>query len=338
MRAPKQGIIYQEKLIAPRHFVRFSTPADVALYRAERLKCNTLLEIGSGIGGQTIAFSKTCKKVIAVEMNPEQAEILTKNLAILGIKNVEVIADDAMKDSTVKQIKGFKPDIIFCDTERAESGERGIDGLKPDLRKFLEVYGKITDKIAMEIPPFTNDLDRLKEDFEKEFISLYGELNRLTLYFNGLKKASTSAIALPSKTKIENKNAKKVELANSAGEFSYLYTIDPALFMAGLINELASQFKVQLIEMNKKSYLLSKEKIESDFLDGYKILAVCENKFEDILSELKKLDAKSVVLRYSVPPKEYWNERKRYESQLKGTRKVHLFVNREAVLCESLSY
>jgi hypothetical protein len=341
MRAPKQGILYQEKLIAPKAYVRFSTPADAAKYRAERLKCNCIAEIGAGIGGQTIALAETCKKVIAVESNAEMFEILKKNLEILNIKNVEPILGDALSAPVIDKIKKAKPEIVFCDTERPEKGKRSIEDLKPDIWKLIEKYSDITDKIALEVPPFTNDLNRLKESYEKEFISSFGELNRLTLYFNKLKKSERSVVSLPSKAKLEYRGEiKKAELADTASIFSYLYTIDPAIPIAELMSELASElkYKAQIIEQNKKVYLVSKEKLESSFIVAYKILDVTENNFEAILASLKKLDAKSVVIRYSIPPLEYWNERKRYESKLSGKRKIHLFANNEAILCESLSY
>ena len=341
MRAPKQGILYQEKLIAPKAYVKFSTPADAAKYRAERLKCNCIAEIGAGIGGQTIALAKTCKKVIAVESNAEMFEILKKNIEILWLKNVELILGDALSEPVIDKIKKAKPDIVFCDTERPEKGKRSIDDLKPDIWKLIEKYSEITDKLVIEVPPFTNDLNRLKEDYEKEFISSFGELNRLTLYFNKLKKTERSVVSLPSKARLEQRGGiKKAELAETASIFSYLYTINPAIPIAELMSELASElkYKAKIIEMNKKFYFLSKEKLESSFIVAYKILDVTENNFDKILESLRKLDAKSVVIRYSIPPLEYWNERKRYESKLSGKKKIHLFANNEAILCESLSY
>ena len=343
MRAPKEEILNQDKLLIPPEYLRFATPASVALYRAERLKCNTIAEIGCGIGGQTFAFAETCKKVIAVEIHPGLYETAKNNIEALGIKNVELILGDGLSDDIVKKIKKEKPDIVFCDTERKLEGERTIDDLRPDLRELMEKYS-FCDKIAIEVPPYTNDLDRLKgkrehESFEQEFISLNGKLNRLTLYFNKLKQTEKSAVSLPSKTRIEKNETKKVEFTDSAIGFKHLYTIDPSITMAGIINDLAAHLKrVKLMELNKKSYFLSKEKIESDFLVGYKILDVCENKFETILESLKKADAKSVVLRYTINPLEYWKERKKYESQLIGKKKVHLFANNEAILCESLKY
>jgi len=342
MRAPKKEILHQSELNVPGELLRFATPAVVADYRAERLKCNTIAEIGCGIGAQTIAFSKTCKKIIALEINPNAIEIARNNIKRLGIKNVEFIDGDALFAGNIKKIKAAKPDIIFCDTARKEKGERTISDLQPDIWKLIEEYSKISEKIAIEVPPFTNDLKRLEEDFEKEFVSIDKKLNRLNLYFNKLKKCGRSAVSLPSGTRIENREVKEEEYAKSVSCFKYFYLIDPAVPMAGLTNELASELKkVKLIELNKKEFFVSKEKLESSFLEGFRIISVVDNNFKAIMESLKKSDAGKVVLRYNIPPEDYWKERKMYESGLSGKIKVHLFKDidsKEAILCESLSY
>ena len=336
-RAPKQEILYQEQLNVPEFFLRWATPAEVALYRADRLKCNTIAEIGAGIGGQTIAFAKECKKVIAVEIDKKQTDILKDNLKRLNITNVTVISEDGLSNFVVNMIKSEKPDIIFCDTARKTEGERSIDDLRPNIEKVIEKYSDITDKIAIEVPPFTKDLDRLKGNYEKEFLSLYGKLNRLTLYFNKLRKTGRAAVSLPEGTRIEDRDVPKIETSESAVPFSYLYTIDPAVVLSGLIDELAAHFKANLIEMNKKSYFLSKERIKSDFLQGYKILDICDNNFNTILNSLIKLDAGKVVIRYNILPEDYWKERNKYENRLSGEREVHVFANKEAILCTSMN-
>jgi precorrin-6B methylase 2 len=132
-RAPKQDIAFQEKLTIPKEFLRFATPRDVSLYRAERLKCNVLVEIGAGIGGQTIPFSKQCKKVIAIELDKTRAKILLDNLKKLRINNVEVINGDALNKSVIQKIAKENPDIIFVDTERPEQSERTLKEIKPSV-------------------------------------------------------------------------------------------------------------------------------------------------------------------------------------------------------------
>jgi len=44
--------------------LRFATSSVIAKYRADKLRCNSIIDACSGIGLQTIFFAKTCKKVI----------------------------------------------------------------------------------------------------------------------------------------------------------------------------------------------------------------------------------------------------------------------------------
>lgn len=339
-RSPKQPILSQEKLKTPEKYLRFATPEKVAMYRAEKLKCNTLLEIGSAIGGQTIAFSKFCRKIIAVEISREHSEILKKNLEILNIKNVDILTGDALSEKTISAVKKQNPEIIFCDTSRKEQGKRTLKELTPNIFELLEKYSKVTDKIAVEIPPFTNKEElnelRKKYDFEEEYLSLNKQLNRLTLYFNELKKSEKTAITLPSKEKIESQKNLKIETAESLGNFEYLYTIDAAIITAGLENELANNFNSQIINLNKPC-LISDKTLKSSFITGYKILKISEDKPEEILKCLKILNAGKVVLRYNIEPKEYWKIRSSYENQLSGKKEVHLFKSKkEDLICEKI--
>jgi len=346
-RSPKQPILYQNELKIPEKYLRFATPAIIASYRAEKLKCEKLVEIGAGIGGQTFAFAKTCKKILAFESNKENAGILIKNLKKLQIKNVEVVIADALSRISVEKIKKFQPDIIFCDSERPEKAERTIENIKPSLKDILGIFSNITKKIAIEIPPFTNDIEKIKigYDFEEEFISINHQLNRLTLYFNDLKKSEVSAISLPSKEKIEKKDfasTKKFPTGREGGinerniKDKYFYVIDPTIIIANLLAELSRKFDSPVIFLDKP-VLLSNKKIESNFLTGYKIEKICKNNKKEILQELKKIGAGKIILRYNVNPEDYWKVRNFYENQLQGNKEISLFIddkNNEAILCE----
>jgi len=339
-RAPKQPIIYQEKLKVPEKFLRFATPKEVALYRAERLKCDTIAELGAGIGGQTIAFAKTCKKVIAVEIDKNKIKILESNLKKLGIKNVELILGSSLDENIIKRVSQKKPNVIFCDTERPEKAERTLDRIKPSVNKILEEYSQITEKIAIEIPPLTKDIENIKTNysFEKEFISLNKQLNRLTLYFGKLKQDEVSAISLPSREKIIYSNPKKVKDSNQLDNYKYLYTVDPTIIISNLLQELSKKYDAQSILLDKP-VLFSNKKINSAFLTGYEILSKCKNDKEIIIQELKKLNAKTVVLNYKVAPEDYWKIRNSYENELSGNKEICLFIDdkeNDAILTEKL--
>jgi SAM-dependent methyltransferase len=338
-RAPKKDIIYQERLKVPKEFIRFATPRDVSLYRAERLGAKTIVEIGAGIGGQTIALAKNSKKVIAVELDKSRASILSNNLRKLKIKNVEVINGDALNKSIINKIKKEEPNVIFVDTERPEQSDRTLDFINPPIQKILDAYLPITKKIAIEIPPFTQGLESIKRnnDFEEEFISLDNQLNRLTLYFNELKKCDVSAIALPSREIIviseKHIQSKQEKFAKN---YKYLYLVDPTIVVARLIEELSVKFNAPILDLSKP-VLLSNEEIKSYFLTRYKIIKICRNNKEEILNALDNVKAGKVILRYNLLPEDYWKIRKYYEKELTGKREINLFINEnanEAILCE----
>lgn len=334
-RAPKHPIIYQDKLNLSPEATRFATPKEPAIYRAEKLACKTLVEIGAGIGGQTIAFSRTCDKIIAIEINKKDAKILNENLKKLKIKNVELIVSDALDDKIIEWIKKQKPDIVFCDSARKPEGERLVKDIEPNLKELLKKYSKITKKIAIEVPPFTQDLETLEEKFEKEFISLNKQLNRLTLYFNELKNNEVSVIELPSREKIVNEEKLKIKEEKSPKGFSYIYEVSPAITLAKLEKEITKKFDLRLIKINSKIFYLSKEKKSSEFLTRYNIKSIVKNNFEEILKELKEKKVGKVILKYKISPENYWKERKKYEEKIKGDNEIYLFSNdKEAIICE----
>lgn len=300
--------------------LRFATNEKAAKYRAKRLKCGKIIEIGSGIGLQSIEFAKTCKKVIAIEIDKRKHNYAMHNAEALGIKNIEFINADALK------LNPPKADIVFCETERkAEEAERKAESIKPNIKKLLEIYRKITKDICIEVPPQMQDI---KFDCEREYISVNHELNRLNLYFGKLKKCRLSAAIAETGERLEDKGKKLKE----SRPLSYLYEADGAVKKAGLEAEipLSGIF-------NCGECLTSEKKLSSPFFKAaFEIKAKCKG-IRNIFSELKKADCRKVVLRIKISPEKYWEERKKYEDELQGSETCHLFSSKDEMLvCKKL--
>ena len=299
---------------------RFATPKIVADYRAKRLKCNTLCEIGSGVGFQTIAFAKSCKKVYAVEIDHRKAAYLKKNMEKLELKNVEVIGGDGLDQKIVEKVKDA--DVVFVDTERAESEDaRKLSSVRPGVNEIVSLY----KDVCMEVPPQLRDLDL---DCEKEYVSVAGELNRLNLYFGKLKKHKTNVVILPSEKRLESTGKKDFKLAKKV-DHKYLYEINPAVIRAGLISELPA---AELFRHGSKEYLLSDKELESEFLVCYKVISIC--KPGEINEKLSESGCGKVILKHNVNPGDYWSLRNKYEKDLKGSKACYLFLFDSAVICE----
>ncbi|MFH0752634.1 MAG: class I SAM-dependent methyltransferase [archaeon] len=307
--------------------LRFATNNKVAKYRAKRLACNTLVEIGCSIGAQTIEFAKTCKKVIAVDVDKRKIRYAQLNLK--KFKNVELICSDGLK------LKLDKADIIFCDPERAPGAKkRVLTEFKPDIHELIKKYSKITKDFCIEIPPQTQEIDI---DCEREYVSVDGELNRLNLYLGALKSSETSAVVLPFFARLEGQP--NLPQLTSTDISTYLYEINEAVVKAQLIDVLAAMLEKETF-LYKKDYkfLTSKDKIDSLFFkNSFKVIANLKNK-KDAITELQKNKFGKVILRQNIGPKDYWNERKKYENKLTGNKIAHLFVNKNFYLiCEKLS-
>ena len=287
---------------------RFGTPIEIAQYRAERLKCNTILEIGCGVGFQTLEFAKTCKKVIAVDIVKERVERAKDNVKN---KNVEFHAIDALDKEFIKALP--KIDIIFCDPGRPPSEfERKKSSLSPSLDAIQEAYKNITPDIAYEVPPHLKDLP---EDAEKEYLTYFGQLNRLTLYFNKIKQRVLSLIDIPTNIRLEP----TIRKPRTKEDPMFIGDINQAVIKAGLVNALAIETKSSI----QGKLLLSHHCMESPFVRWYQIIG-----------EGNQVIAKNIALHFPIPEGKYAETKKQFQIS-KGLKVIHIFrLNRKFILTE----
>jgi len=305
--------------------VRFGTHADVARHRAKRLACDTLIEAGAGVGMHTLAFAATCKKVVAVEIDGRKAAYIKANLAAVGVTNVEVVEGDvmALADSLPKA------DVIFLDPARApqEAARDFSSSFSPPLPQFIERFSSNTKRIAIELPPHMHDIP-LQAQHELEYISVDGELRRLTAYFGTLVNAPRSAVVLPAGESVAGVPG---ALPDTGELGNYLFEVDEAVVAAGLTALAAKDAK--LFSADKHVLLTSdKHKHSALFRNTLSVVAACPPKDDEIIRLLKLAGAGKVILRAGVAPQRYWAERKKYEAQLDGSITVHLFITREQAI------
>ncbi|OJA15689.1 hypothetical protein AZE42_08849 [Rhizopogon vesiculosus] len=71
------------------------TPESIALQIADRCRCDTILDPFCGVGGNAIAFAKTCEHVIALDISPVRLALARHNAAIYGVADrIEFILAD----------------------------------------------------------------------------------------------------------------------------------------------------------------------------------------------------------------------------------------------------
>lgn len=309
--------------------LRFATPEVVASYRAGRLTCGVLADISCGIGGQTICFAEECGRVYGVDIDGERIECARRNAGVYGVDNITFIEGDALSPQVVEQVADAN--IIFCDPARPATEKiRQTDSLRPGIPMVLEAYRDVTDSFAFEAPPQMPP-ERIDFDCEREYLSLDGQLNRLTLYFGPLKRCERSAVVLKGDMffRLKSGVSSPVGIPEADEPIAYAFEPDPAVVKAELLGELAAELNIHvgLVKMDaRRSLLVSESNNESPFFKNrYRMLDRINFDCTSINRSLKKNGVGKAVIRFNVDPDRYWDIRNRIEDGLKGNMIAHLF-------------
>ncbi|KAF8653259.1 hypothetical protein AX16_004055 [Volvariella volvacea WC 439] len=88
------------------------TPEAIADQIAERCRCDTILDAFCGVGGNAIAFAKTCQRVIALDNSPTRLALARHNAQIYGVADrIEFILGDyiSFAESYIRRASSGKP-------------------------------------------------------------------------------------------------------------------------------------------------------------------------------------------------------------------------------------
>ncbi|MEK6874359.1 MAG: methyltransferase domain-containing protein [Nanoarchaeota archaeon] len=305
--------------------LRFATNNLVATWRAKRLSCKTIIEIGCGIGVQSIAFAKTCAKVIAIDTDARKIRYAVENAKMMGVSNITFLCSDGV--TFLESLP--MADTIFVDPQRlASEPVRSVETMQPSISQLLHVAKQITNSIAIELPP---QVQLVPLHGEREYASVDHELNRLTVYNGDLKHVDVSVVVLPSGDVLASNQRLPQRKRLSA---RFVYEPDPAVVKAGLIDAI----DIDILDYSGYTLFGSDNLIDSPFCKNiFKVLYRGAVNLGAIKSVLQDAGIGKVVLRTAVSPQDYWKQRKIYESDLKGSKIVHLFLFDEALVCEKIN-
>jgi len=315
-----------KKMMFDRESIEVATPEVVATYRAKRLACDAILDVGCGLGGDTSALAGTCGQVVAIDINPQRLEFARNNCRAYGRKNVQFVQGDVLKMNVEKCGAVF----AFADPTRRVGGRR-VKDLSETLPSTTELVKKLSGfkGFCIETSQQLNP-GEIPYECECEYVSLDGELVCLSLYFGDFKKGERSAVVLPSGARLESKKGVKKPKVSTLN--TYFYEIDPTVIRAGLVPELAAMVGLPM----HGDFLTSLEVIQSPFFrNSFELLAVIDE--DNLVPTLQLLGAKKVVLRGRIDPVKQLALKQSIESKLSGTKKLHVFLGDKTIVAKNLA-
>lgn len=245
-----------------------ATRRRVADHRAARLAAAqpaSVLDVGCGIGGDLIAFSRAGLTAAGVDLDPVRVAVAEANLAALGLAGAVMVAD-----GTTLDLSPFG--AVFADPARRGPAGRVFDeqGWTPPW-PFVErlLTGTAVVKVAPGIP------HSLPPDgVEAEWVSERGEVKEAALWSPRLATAARRATVvtpggLATLTEEDDPYRGEDRPVRRLGQF--LYEPDGAVIRAGLVTAVAAGVDGGLLDEHI-AYVTSDQSFRTPFARSYQVL------------------------------------------------------------------
>lgn len=137
------------------------TPEKIAAYTASRCECDIIIDAFCGAGGNTIQFAKTCRKVIAIDIDPVKIEMAKHNASVYGVADkIEFIVGNY-----IDLADGLIADAVFLSPpwggpEYTKNDVYDIEEflLPVPASKLLEISRSISPNICIYLPRNSNKI------------------------------------------------------------------------------------------------------------------------------------------------------------------------------------
>jgi len=266
--------------------VEQSSSEKTALWKANLVSGDSLLDMTGGFGVDTYHFSKRFKQVTYLEKNAELFDIVKHNFDVLKAENITLINEDSLffLENTPQKF-----DWIYLDpARRDETGGRkiGLAGYFPNLLDIQELLFQKTKQVLVKVSPMLDIQQAIQQlgTVQKVIVlAVQNEVKELLLMLtkvgDTLKVSPTfNAINLKKDgTAIKYQPLANYDRANLIFSYpkKYIYEPNAAILKAGLFNEIAIDYS--LAKLHPNTHLYTSEKLITDFPGRIFICKAVEN-------------------------------------------------------------
>jgi len=244
-----------------------STRLPVAAQHAKRFRAaglNTVVDLGCGIGGDTLPMAALDLNVTGVELDEVTAAIAAYNLAPWD--NAHIVNDDAEKFS----LDGF--DGVWLDPARRNSSQRLRN--PADWTPSLDVAFDIAHRrpTGIKLGPGI-DRELIPDDAEAQWVSVDGAVVELALWFgplarSGIRRAAT-LMGRDGFAELTAEGDSDDAPIGPLGDF--VYEPDGAVIRARLIGDLARSIGATMLSV-RIAWLSSDTAVETPFATRFRVV------------------------------------------------------------------
>lgn len=242
-----------------------------AQYKASLIAGDTFADLSGGFGVDTIHFARRFDQGWYVEPNAELAEMVTHNMAVLGLHNVTVLA--TTMEEALPQLGPV--DWLYVDPSRRDGyGRRvvSIDQYSPDVVAMMPaLMANARQGVLLKLSPMLDireALRQLPETTAVQVVAVEGECKELLFIIGKEKKPLTFTAVNIGKQDgqrfsftPEEENQTVPDWADGVGAF--LYEPHAAIMKAGGYKTLTQRYAVR--KLAPSTHLYTSDEVVPDF-------------------------------------------------------------------------
>ncbi|MGV9220057.1 class I SAM-dependent methyltransferase [Arcanobacterium canis] len=251
-----------------------STRLRVSAHHAKRFRdvgIRSILDVGCGIGGDSLAFSGLGMDVTAIDISPDAAAAASFNLA--QFPTTKVYRGDAFS----LDLPSFGTDAVWLDPARRANGKRltSPDQWMPSLSAAISI-ARMFRAAGIKVAPGI-DYQHLPQDSRVTWISDGGELVEAVIWLGELaEQPGREALVLSDDVQTWDPHVddptREAPMLPPQELGEYLYEPDPAIIRSGSVASLADH--LGLAPVSHAIAYLTGGKVSSGFLSCFRVLDV----------------------------------------------------------------
>lgn len=246
---------------------------EVAAWRARRLAgigVRHVVDLGCGIGADSLAFAEADLHVTAVELDPATAAVARANLG--GLARVLIGDAEQLAPGLLSQLIAEPGTAVFCDPARRTTSGRvwRVEQFTPSwslVQSLLGSGGVTCIKLGPGLPHTL-----IPAGVEAEWISHHRDVVEVSLWSGpGSRPGARAATVLPSGERLVRYGPPPQ--AEVSAPRTYLYEPDGAVIRAGAVTNLATELGAGLLDPHL-AYLAGDNLISTPFATAFRVLDV----------------------------------------------------------------
>lgn len=279
-----------------------------ATLKSTFVKGKKVADLTGGLGVDSWAFAQEAASVIFCEPDPLRCEAARKNFATLGVKNIEIVCNDAESMLQHKSMEGI--DLLYLDpSRRSEGGNKvfRLKDLRPDVLSLKEALLAQSTEAMIKLAPMldiSEGLKQLPETYRVDIISWKGECRELVFH---LKKGGGSPVLFCSDAGNSLKPfhfspEEELQAVLKIGPpDKWIYEPDAAVRKSGAWKSLCQQFEVTALHAN--THLFTSEHFVKDFPGrAFKLLELLPYKKEILMDRMNNRNGQLVFHNFPESP------------------------------------